>query len=165
MQSPEDDGQPLLALTDAECELIARLREDIEIDFASSVREERDRLGWSQTRLAHELTRVGLPLDSTAITRIEKGERRIRLGEAWAIAAVMRFPFSDFIPETTFDIRARVEWAERVVREQEQMLASRQKALDEARHEAARQRAALQKALRAADTKTGRRNGKHREKA
>jgi transcriptional regulator with XRE-family HTH domain len=55
-----------------------------EARFGARVRELRMRKGLSQRELAERL--VGLNLDPTAITRIEKGVRALRLGESLALA-------------------------------------------------------------------------------
>jgi transcriptional regulator with XRE-family HTH domain len=55
--------------------------------FGERVRELRLERDLSQRELAERL--VGLNLDPTAITRIEKGRRALRLGEALAIAAAL----------------------------------------------------------------------------
>lgn len=66
-----------------------------ERQFAVSLRQLREQQGISQAALAKKLEWVGIQLDSTAITRIEKhadgsdGMRVIRLGEAVAIAHVL----------------------------------------------------------------------------
>lgn len=54
------------------------------------IRNAREELGWSQARLASELSQIGMPLDPTAITRIESGQRSVRAEELWALAAVLR---------------------------------------------------------------------------
>lgn len=56
--------------------------------FAARVREERERRGWSQATLAGKLAEAGLTLHSTAITRIESGERGVSLDDAATIAEV-----------------------------------------------------------------------------
>lgn len=66
-----------------------------EVTFARNMRALREDLGVSQAALAKRLEWVGIQLDSTAITRMEKwgdfsdGARLIRLGEAVAIARVL----------------------------------------------------------------------------
>lgn len=52
--------------------------------FSARVRELREALGWSQAELAR---RVGV--DSTAITKLERRTRSVRLNEAAKLAAVL----------------------------------------------------------------------------
>ena len=67
----------------------------IELRFGEAVSEGRRVQRVSQKQLAELLTRGGLPLDASAISRIEKGTRAIRLSEAVAIADVLGFSLAD----------------------------------------------------------------------
>lgn len=69
----------------------------IEPSFGEAVREARLEFGWSQQRLAERLSSNGLKLDSTAITRIEKGQRSVRLSEAVTIAAELGIDLNELI--------------------------------------------------------------------
>lgn len=64
--------------------------EMVEETFGQSVRERREDLGMSQRELAEKLGVHHLKLDPTAITRIEKGQRAVRLGEAVMIAHALK---------------------------------------------------------------------------
>jgi len=55
------------------------------------VREKREQKQWSQRRLAELLEEAGIRLDPSAITRIERGTRDVKLREADAIASVLDF--------------------------------------------------------------------------
>lgn len=56
------------------------------------MREMREEKQWSQKRLAEVLLQgAGIKLDPSAITRIELGERDVKLQEAVAIAGVLGF--------------------------------------------------------------------------
>jgi transcriptional regulator with XRE-family HTH domain len=57
--------------------------------FGEEVRQGRKRAGWTQADLCDSLSKVGVALDSSAITRIESGEREPQLGEALAIARIL----------------------------------------------------------------------------
>lgn len=58
-----------------------------EIVFAERLRTERTRLGLSQTELARRVAKsLDYGVDGSAITRVEIGQRRVRLAEAVAIA-------------------------------------------------------------------------------
>lgn len=56
------------------------------VNFGASLRERRTARGMSQRELAERVARKGLRLDPTAVTRIERGERDVRLGEAIVLA-------------------------------------------------------------------------------
>ncbi|GAA4176348.1 hypothetical protein GCM10022287_23380 [Gryllotalpicola koreensis] len=61
------------------------------------MREARQEFGWSQQKLADRLADSGLKLDPTAITRIEKGQRSVRLSEAVTIAAELGIDLNELI--------------------------------------------------------------------
>lgn len=67
----------------------------IESRFGETVLEGRRVLRISQKTLAELLSQRNLALDASAISRIEKGTRAIRLNEAAAIADVLGFSLSD----------------------------------------------------------------------
>lgn len=60
--------------------------DEIERSFADRVRELRFSSLMSQVELAERLERYGIKLDGTAITRIERGTRSVKLAEAVALA-------------------------------------------------------------------------------
>ena len=57
--------------------------------FGDLVRRHRESNNWSQRRLAQRLEEVGVKLDPSAVTRIERGSRETKLREAVAIAEVL----------------------------------------------------------------------------
>jgi transcriptional regulator with XRE-family HTH domain len=67
----------------------------IESRFGDAVLKGRQALGLSQKTLAHRLTERGLAVDASAISRIEKGGRAIRLSEAEVIANALGFTLAD----------------------------------------------------------------------
>lgn len=73
---------------DSDSSNVDRLTED-ESKFGLNVRDARKAQGISQRALAERLAEVGLTIDASAITRLEKGSRAIRLGEALAIAEAL----------------------------------------------------------------------------
>jgi len=75
--------------------------EMVEETFGQSVRERREQLGLSQRALAEMLGVHHLKLDPTAITRIEKGQRAVRLGEAVMIASALKVPLNYLLAERT----------------------------------------------------------------
>ncbi|KAA1426473.1 helix-turn-helix domain-containing protein [Nocardioides antri] len=65
--------------------------------FAARVRSERERQGLSQARVADRMRLVGVDIDATAITRIERGERRVRLNEAVALAQALQLELQELV--------------------------------------------------------------------
>lgn len=63
--------------------------------FGDRVRRAREDRKWSQRKLAEELDNVGIKLDPSAVTRIERGSREAKLREAAAIAKVLQVPLED----------------------------------------------------------------------
>lgn len=58
--------------------------------FAASVKRLREAKGWSQGELAKRMTNAGFDgFHQTTISRIEKGERPVRIGEARGLARVL----------------------------------------------------------------------------
>ncbi len=63
---------------------------DDEARFVDNVRRRREARGWSQGDLARRMQEAGWRnFHQTTVSRIEKGERPIRLGEAKALAEVL----------------------------------------------------------------------------
>lgn len=67
----------------------------IEARFGEAVTDGRRVLRMSQKQLVEALSTRGLALDASAISRIEKGVRAIRLSEATVIADALGFSLSD----------------------------------------------------------------------
>ncbi|WIA98041.1 helix-turn-helix domain-containing protein [Curtobacterium sp. MCBA15_004] len=63
----------------------------LEERFGREVADRRRSVNMSQKALADLLTTAGLPLDASAISRIEKGTRALRLSEALLVARKMGF--------------------------------------------------------------------------
>lgn len=58
--------------------------------FVASMKRLREENGWSQGEMARRMTDAGWPgFHQTTISRLEKGERPVRLGEARGIAQVL----------------------------------------------------------------------------
>lgn len=68
---------------------VRRWRSTPDRRFGDLVRQARERKKWSQRQLAEVLAVAELKLDPTAITRIERGTRDVKLGEATVIASVL----------------------------------------------------------------------------
>ncbi|WP_421876788.1 helix-turn-helix domain-containing protein [Mycolicibacterium wolinskyi] len=79
----------------------------VNTQFGDLMRERREERGWSQRQLAEMLHAVDLRLDPSAITRIERGTRDVKLTEAIAIASVLEFDLESisFSPEKHFVMR------------------------------------------------------------
>ncbi|WP_131722658.1 helix-turn-helix domain-containing protein [Mycolicibacterium chlorophenolicum] len=60
--------------------------EDFSQTFGRNMRIARGQRGWSQRQLAEALEGQGVRLDPSAVTRIERGDREVKLREAAAIA-------------------------------------------------------------------------------
>lgn len=99
--------------------------------FAQRLRQERMRAGLSQTQLATRVSSaLGVTVYGTAVTRMEKGERVVKLDEAVAIAGVLGVDLTALLVSTSE--------IERVLQEQRAALASAQSRFEEARDEVSR---------------------------
>jgi transcriptional regulator with XRE-family HTH domain len=65
--------------------------------FGENVRRARTVKGWSQRRLAEALDIRGVKLDPSAVTRIERGAREVKLREAAAIAQCLDIDIQELI--------------------------------------------------------------------
>lgn len=79
-----------------------------EQQFARNLAQRRDELGMSQSELARRMVEAGWESYSQmTVSRTEKGERPIRLGEARALARVLRSNLNDMISETPGEATVR----------------------------------------------------------
>ena len=69
-------------------------------DLLLDARRKRD---LSQRKLAEQLTEYGVPIDASAIMRMENGQREPKLSEAFALAAYLNFSLAslEFAPKNT----------------------------------------------------------------
>lgn len=75
-----------------------RSQESPERGVARRIKERREALGFSQAQLAAVLKDLtGVALDPSAITRLERGERSIRVDELVAIAFTLDVPVTDLL--------------------------------------------------------------------
>ena len=81
--------------------------EGVNAQFGDLMKTAREARGWSQRQLAELLAAVDLKLDPSAITRIERGSRDVKLSEAIAIAGVLEFRLDElsFSPAKDFLMR------------------------------------------------------------
>jgi transcriptional regulator with XRE-family HTH domain len=85
-----------------------------EARFAANIRARRESVGWSQGELARRLRENGWEnFHQTTVSRIEKGDRPIRLGEAVAVAELLGVPI-DKLLERTERMQALLVWEEAV---------------------------------------------------
>jgi len=91
--------------------------------LAARMARERQRCGWSQERLAKEMTKAGCPTSQSSISKIERpvgGRRRdITADEAIALSRVFRIPLGELLLPDTADGALLVDFARghRLVRE------------------------------------------------
>jgi transcriptional regulator with XRE-family HTH domain len=57
--------------------------------FAGEVKRVRTVRGWSQQRLADEMARLGVPIDRSAIAKVERSARQVNLDEMVAFAIAL----------------------------------------------------------------------------
>lgn len=69
--------------------------------FAKRMRQVRERRRWTQTQLADWIRVEGIDLHPTAITRIESGERSVRLNEAVAAASALNVQLEELLKPIT----------------------------------------------------------------
>ena len=81
--------------------------------FGTSVRLRRQQIGMTQVDLSGELTRLGLRMEPTTVTRLETGKRPVRLEEAVAIAQVLGVGLAELLPEVTVAGACEQVWWER----------------------------------------------------
>lgn len=69
---------------------------------------------WSQRRLAEALDEIGVKLDPSAVTRIERGVRDVKLREAVAIASALEVALQELIrgKDPTVELFAHMSAAE-----------------------------------------------------
>lgn len=67
--------------------------------MGEEIRQRRERLGLTQRELAERVSALGWPVDSTAITRVEKGQRAIRVAQLRTIAKALDVKASDLLVE------------------------------------------------------------------
>jgi transcriptional regulator with XRE-family HTH domain len=92
--------------------------------FGVRVRNARDERKWSQRKLAEELDKLGVKLDPSAVTRIERGSREVKLREAAAIATALGVPLQNLAPPP--DSTPREQFLSCIGSAGEQGLAARQ---------------------------------------
>ena len=80
------------------------LNDEVSSTFAERAKAARLRAGLTQQQLSDRLRNESeVLLDTSAITRIEAGQREPRLGEALAIARVLEFGLNNLVPRADLD--------------------------------------------------------------
>jgi transcriptional regulator with XRE-family HTH domain len=81
------------------------LNDEVSRTFAERAKAARLRAGLTQQQLCDRLEEEAeVELDTSAITRIEAGQREPRLGEALAIARVLGFGLDNLVPRAELDV-------------------------------------------------------------
>jgi transcriptional regulator with XRE-family HTH domain len=133
--------------------------EGVEAVFASRLRETREAAGLSQARLAALVAkRSGIELDPTAITRIERGQRKIGLEEAQAIASALDVTLEYLcrpgpVPASTL-LERRLVQAEAMLEHYQAMTVTAERGRNEAESYVAEARAELSAAREAEERTT-----------
>ena len=81
------------------------MTEDI---FRARMRQRRRALGWSQRRVAEEMTKLGHAWHQTMVNKVEAGRRPIGLGEAVALGRILGADLSDMTSEGVHDPEAEL---------------------------------------------------------
>lgn len=65
--------------------------------FGQTMRALRKRSGYTQAEIADQLVAYGIKLDPSAVTRMENGDRSVRLNEAVAVATILFVSLPDIL--------------------------------------------------------------------
>jgi transcriptional regulator with XRE-family HTH domain len=66
--------------------------------FGKRVKEERDRMGWTQAQIAKMLCDIGIrPMHGTTVAKIEAGDRSVRINEAMGFADLFEIPVESLV--------------------------------------------------------------------
>ena len=84
-------------------DLAAEVDEAFSRAFGEHLRQARVKKGWSQRRLAEALDSRGLKLDPSAVTRIERGSRDVKLREAAVVAECLEVDLQELMRPTGAD--------------------------------------------------------------
>ncbi|GAA4525616.1 hypothetical protein GCM10023160_18800 [Brachybacterium paraconglomeratum] len=87
--------------------------------FARRLREERKAAGLTQVGVGELISRrLGVTIDGTAVTRIERGERSVKLEEAVAAAQALGVPLAALVSDEAPEV-ARLSELKAALRQQE----------------------------------------------
>ncbi|MBV2357810.1 helix-turn-helix transcriptional regulator [Streptomyces sp. J2-1] len=79
------------------------------LTVASNVRRVREARGWSTYELAKKLKDGGRPVSPSALAKIERGERRVDVGDLMALAVALNVPPSGLLLPVATEPTAEVE--------------------------------------------------------
>lgn len=96
----------------------ARAGGTVEESVGEAIARHRVRSGMTQRQFAAKLTSAGMPVDASAVSRIEKGTRSIRLTEAMTIANVLNVDL-DFLVD---GVRSPAEELKKIQRDTDMFL-------------------------------------------
>lgn len=98
---------------------------DQEIWFGENLRRLREQLGVSQSGLAREMAERGFQFHQTTISRIEAGDRPVRLAEATTLAEIVRTSVSMLIMQPV-----ELRYSENLFRARSKLVKARMQATD-----------------------------------
>lgn len=75
-----------------------RFVSDLNEEFLKRMREARGAARMKQSDVVKQLAGYGVSMGPSTYAKIERGERKLDFAEAFAIAQVLKFPFSDMAP-------------------------------------------------------------------
>jgi transcriptional regulator with XRE-family HTH domain len=80
--------------------------------LAERLRALREAADLTQGQLAERMTQLGFPMHQTAIAKIERGQRPVRLNEVAAFAAALRVPVTDLLADAEGTPESEALWPE-----------------------------------------------------
>lgn len=104
-------------------------------NFGKLLREARTAAGWTQKELVERLSEKGVQLDTSAITRMEKGQREPRLREAIEISELLDFSLDLVGADELLELGGETQFARGEELFLRDMRAARQKLLDACFHQ------------------------------
>lgn len=90
---------------------MAEEEDSLERVFARNMKSLREHKGWSQNEFAHRVAERGFSWHAATVHLVEKGERKIPLNEAGAVAQVLGVPLAQMLA-TPAAIQALRVWEE-----------------------------------------------------
>jgi transcriptional regulator with XRE-family HTH domain len=80
--------------------------------LAERLRALREAADITQGELAERMTRLGFSMHQTAVAKVERGQRPVRLNEVAAFAAALRVPVTDLLTVTDSTPEAEERWSD-----------------------------------------------------
>lgn len=86
------------------------------------VRTARESLRWTQRELAERLHELGWTIDPTGITRIEAGERALRVNQLYLVAKALQTQPTNLLQDDEYEIRRTVDEMQlKIIRSRDQL--------------------------------------------